>query len=115
MADRTSGLDQFRSGCSGLNWLRYQASLPGSQAHAGSPAGNARVQLLGNSPGLSLRQWYQLRLGLSRDERDSINHGWASLVWLGTQSRMIRRLRWCTASTNSSKSASVPNSGSMSQ
>ena len=42
-----------------------------SYVHAGPTAANVDVQLLGSS-----RQTYQSRLGLSRLERDSTNHGW---------------------------------------
>ena len=57
---------------------------------------------------------YQSRFGFSREERDSTNHGFSSEEWLTTRS-MTRRmpLSW-TPSSRASKSASVPNMGSMS-
>ena len=68
----------------------------------------AARQLLGSRPGepggpeppassgRSSRQRYQSRLAERRDDRDSMNHGCWSLLWLGTQStrtRMSRRVR----------------------
>jgi hypothetical protein len=56
---------------------------------------------------------YQSRFGLSRERRDTWNQGCWSEVWLGTKSRITRMLRACSAVTRRSKSASVPNIGSM--
>jgi hypothetical protein len=43
------------------------------------------IQLFGAEPsGFASRHTYQSRFGLSRDARDSMNHGCWSLVWFGT-------------------------------
>ena len=63
-----------------------QVILPGGwrpTSQAGPP--KKLPQLLGGEPsGLASRQMYQSRLGLSRLERDSMNQGCWSEVWLGT-------------------------------
>ena len=68
------------------------------------------AQLFGRS-----RHQYQSRFGLSRLARDSANHGCSSEVWLTTRSRISFMPRSWTAASSASKSASVPNVGSMSR
>jgi hypothetical protein len=47
-------------------------------------------------------------LGLSRDERDSWNHGWSEDVWFMTRSAMTRMPRSWAASMNARTSSIVP-------
>ena len=42
--------------------------------------------MFGSAPSRASRQRYQSRFGLSRDDRDSTNHGCSSEVWLTTRS-----------------------------
>ncbi len=74
------------------------------------------TQLFGAEPsGLGSAQTYQSRLGLSRDDRDSWNHGWSMLVWFGTRSSSTLIPRAAASSTSVSTSANVPRVGSTSQ
>ena len=73
---------------------------------------NTAIQLLGGFPS---RQRYQSRFVLSRDERDSTNHGCRSEVWFGTKSSTTLMPCSCAAATSASKSSSVPNEGSTAQ
>ena len=57
---------------------------------------------------------YQSRFGLSREDRDSTNHGFSSEEWLTTRSMTRRMPRSWTPSSRRSKSDRVPNIGSMS-
>ena len=68
----------------------------------------------GPPPGAGSAQMYQSRFGLSRDERDSTNHGCSIEVWHGTRSMSRRSPRSWQASMSASRSASVPNSGATS-
>ncbi|HVL04718.1 MAG TPA: hypothetical protein VM388_01940 [Acidimicrobiales bacterium] len=113
MAAATSGLRQFRSGWVGRNRCRYHWPVASSQLHASPP--KAAFQLLGLVVGSPSTQMYQSRLGLSRPDRDSTNHGCWSEVWFGTQSTITWMPRWCASARRRSKSARVPNSGSTSQ
>ena len=65
----------------------------------------------GPPPGAGSRHTNQSRRGLSRDDRDSTNHGCSLETWLGTKSTSTRRPRACARSTSRSKSSSVPNIG----
>ena len=69
----------------------------------------------GPPPGAGSAHTYQSRLGSSRDERDATNQGCWSDVWLGTKSSISFIPRACVAASSESKSAIVPNSGSMSR
>ena len=71
---------------------------------------NTDSQSLGAS-----RQTYQSRLGFSRLERDSTNHGCWSELWFGTQSSTILISRAWHCAISSSRSPSVPKTGSTSQ
>ena len=54
--------------------------------------------MFGGPPsGAGSRQMYQSRLGLSREARDSMNHGCWSEVWFGTKSRITFSPRACAA------------------
>src|SRR6476661_1445407 len=75
---------------------------------------NSDSQLFGSPPSAAgSRQMYQSRFGLLYEARLSMNQGCWSEVWLGTRSRMTLSPLACAAFTSASKSAIVPNSGSM--
>ncbi len=56
-------------------------------------------------------QTYQSAFGLSRDDRDSANHGCWSLVWFTTRSVMILMPRSWAWSSRIPTSSIVPKSG----
>ncbi len=139
MASATSGLRQFRSGCSGRNVCRYHCADASSKVHADvaapsdggathvgrswpsasrsqrcSPVNVARQFVGGPPSGLPSRHQYQSRFGSSRPDREATNHGCSMLVWLGTWSMTTRRSRSCAAATRASKSSIVPKTGSTS-
>jgi len=62
-----------------------------SSVQAGPP--KTERQLFGGALPRPSRQWYQSRFGDDREERDSMNHGCRSDVWLGTQSISTRMPR----------------------
>ena len=82
--------------------------MASSRSHAG-PEKNERQSFGGSG-----RHQYQSRLGESTDARDSTNHGCSSEVWLTTRSITSFMPRAWTPASSASKSASVPNTGSMS-
>ena len=85
-----------------------------SSVHAEPP--KLLTQLFGGEPsGFGSAQTYQSRFGLSRDERDSWNHGCSMLVWFGTRSSSTLMPRVAASAMSSSTSASVPSDGSTSQ
>lgn len=78
-------------------------------------------QLVGSAPGCpgampsrGGRHQYQSRFGESTDDRLSTNHGCSSDVWFTTRSMTSLIPRACIAAISSSRSASVPNTGSTS-
>ncbi len=90
-----------------------------SNSHAGPE--NAEPQLFGAAPEPSAaspassrggRHQYQSRLGLSFEDRDSMNQGCSSEVWLTTRSMTSFMPRACSPSVSSRKSSSVPKIGS---
>src|SRR5664279_1372073 len=90
------------------DWYIWRAPA----ADGGPP--NSDIQLFGGPPSAAgARQMYQSRLALSRELRLSVNQGCLSEVWFGTRSRMTLSPLACAALMRSSKSAIVPNSGSM--
>src|SRR5664279_5474727 len=79
----------------------------------GGPPNNWMSEFGGPPSAAGARQMYQSRLALSRELRLSVNQGCLSEVWFGTRSRMTLSPLACAALMRSSKSAIVPNSGSM--
>ena len=86
-----------------------------ASSHVQASPPNAAFQLLGNVAGSPSTQMYQSRLGLSRDDLASTNHGCWSEVWFGTQSTITRMPRPWASVRRRSKSSRVPNRGSTSQ
>ena len=87
---------------------RRLVEFPGTAAEFRKPI----VRRPPSGPGS--RQMYQLRFGLSRDERLSMNQGCWSEVWLGTRSSRTFNPRPCAAASSSSNSPKLPNNGSIS-
>ncbi len=115
-ASSTSGLAQFRSGCSGRKrWSQYWPVVS-SSVHADPPSVNDAVQFVGGPPpGAASAQMNQSRLGFVRLLRDSTNHGWSLETWLGTKSTISLIPRSCRPVTTRSKSSKVPKTGSTAQ
>ena len=117
---RTAGFSQFRSGCLRENRCRKYSPVRSSYSQADGE--NSAYQFVGSAPGCpgvapsrGGRHQYQSRFGLSSLDRDSTNHGCSSEVWLMTTSIISFMSRRCSSAISSSRSASVPNTGSTSQ
>src|SRR5689334_20643622 len=82
----TSGFSQFKSGWRGDMMCMKYCYVSLSYLDAGPLKMDS--QLFGNLPSSPSRQMYQSRFGLSLEERDSMNHGCSSLVWLITKSKI---------------------------
>ena len=95
-----------------LGQEQVQVPLPRSPRPTSTPARRtAERQLFGGPPPRPSRQMYQSRLGESRDDRESRNHGCCELVWFGTQSSSTRRPSRCASASRRSKAARSPKTG----